>query len=97
MGLALFSATLLALTLVMPESMSLERRKMLAILGAKVDLTPAERGMADWLEVLFGLAPDAGDGSVEWGMAITLAIATLVLFGWAGRTWRRHKRGPLRV
>jgi hypothetical protein len=69
MGLALFSAALLALTLVMP----------------------------DWLEVLFGLAPDAGDGSVEWGMAITLAIATLVLFGWAGRTWRRHTRGPLRV
>jgi uncharacterized membrane protein YccC len=68
-GLALFSATLLALTLVMP----------------------------DWLEVLFGLAPDAGDGSVEWGMAITLAIATLVLFGWAGRTWRRHARRPLRV
>src|ERR1700741_4669958 len=34
------------LTLVMPESMSLERRKMLLILGAKLELTPAERGMA---------------------------------------------------
>jgi cysteine synthase A len=34
------------LTLVMPESMSIERRKMLLILGAKLDLTPAERGMA---------------------------------------------------
>ncbi|WP_374575127.1 cysteine synthase A [Phenylobacterium sp.] len=34
------------LTLVMPESMSMERRKMLALLGAKLDLTPAERGMA---------------------------------------------------
>ncbi|MCR5874096.1 cysteine synthase A [Phenylobacterium sp. J426] len=34
------------LTLVMPESMSMERRKMLVILGAKLELTPAEKGMA---------------------------------------------------
>ena len=34
------------LTLVMPESMSIERRKMLALMGAKLELTPAERGMA---------------------------------------------------
>jgi len=31
--------------LVMPESMSLERRKMLVLLGARLELTPAERGM----------------------------------------------------
>ena len=34
------------LILCMPESMSMERRKMLLILGAKLELTPAERGMA---------------------------------------------------
>ena len=33
------------LILVMPESMSMERRKMLAILGARLELTPAEKGM----------------------------------------------------
>lgn len=33
------------LILVMPESMSIERRKMLALLGAKVVLTPAALGM----------------------------------------------------
>ncbi|WP_138378969.1 cysteine synthase A [Luteithermobacter gelatinilyticus] len=33
------------LTLVMPESMSIERRKMLALLGARLELTPAEKGM----------------------------------------------------
>ncbi len=31
--------------LVMPESMSLERRKMLILLGARLELTPAEKGM----------------------------------------------------
>jgi len=33
------------LTLVMPESMSIERRKMLALLGAELVLTPAAQGM----------------------------------------------------
>ena len=36
----------LNLILVMPESMSIERRKMLLIMGAKLELTPAERGMS---------------------------------------------------
>jgi cysteine synthase A len=36
----------LNLILVMPESMSIERRKMLVLLGARLELTPAERGMA---------------------------------------------------
>jgi cysteine synthase A len=34
------------LILCMPESMSIERRKMLVLLGAQLELTPAERGMA---------------------------------------------------
>jgi cysteine synthase A len=33
------------LILVMPESMSIERRKMLLLLGAKLELTPAAQGM----------------------------------------------------
>ncbi len=33
------------LILVMPESMSIERRKMLALLGAQLELTPAAEGM----------------------------------------------------
>jgi cysteine synthase A len=38
------------LILIMPESMSVERRKMLAILGAQVELTPREKGMHGAIE-----------------------------------------------
>jgi hypothetical protein len=35
--------------------------------------------MPDWLERIFGFEPDGGDGSTEWGWAISLVIATIVL------------------
>ncbi|HEY8213785.1 MAG TPA: cysteine synthase A [Methylocystis sp.] len=50
------------LILVMPESMSLERRKMLALLGAELVLTPASQGMKGALakaNELAGENPDA--------------------------------------
>ncbi|NQV43509.1 MAG: pyridoxal-phosphate dependent enzyme, partial [Rhodospirillales bacterium] len=40
----------LRLILTMPESMSIERRKMLAFLGAELELTPATKGMAGAIE-----------------------------------------------
>ena len=46
----------------------------------------------DWIERIFGLEPDGGDGSVEWGWAIALAVGTLVCFADAGRTWWRTTR-----
>jgi cysteine synthase A len=38
------------LLLTMPESMSIERRKLLKLFGAKIVLTPAERGMTGAVE-----------------------------------------------
>lgn len=38
------------LVLTMPESMSVERRKMLALLGARLELTPAAKGMRGAIE-----------------------------------------------
>lgn len=44
--------------LTMPESMSLERRKLLAALGAELVLTPAEKGMRGAIDAADDLAAD---------------------------------------
>jgi len=50
-GLAFICAAKgIPLTLTMPESMSIERRRLLQILGATIVLTPAERGMGGAIE-----------------------------------------------
>ena len=50
-GLALVAAVKgYKLLLVMPESMSIERRKLMSIYGAEFDLTPREKGMSGAIE-----------------------------------------------
>lgn len=50
-GLAMVSAVKgYSLTLVMPESMSMERRQVMAAYGAKLELTPKEKGMKGAIE-----------------------------------------------
>ena len=34
----------------------------------------------DWLEAAFGIAPDGGDGTTEWGVALVLLVTTVLLF-----------------
>lgn len=43
----------------------------------------------DWIEGIFRIDPDAGNGSVEWLIVGGLLIATLALFSLAGYEWRR--------
>jgi hypothetical protein len=48
--------------------------------------------LPNWMELLFRLAPDAGNGSAEWGFAFLWATTSVLMFGLAGRTWRKHVR-----
>jgi len=52
------------LILTMPESMSLERRKMLLLLGAKLELTPAEKGMTGSIRRAEELKREIGDAII---------------------------------
>lgn len=49
------------LILTMPESMSMERRKMLLLLGAEIDLTPARLGMRGAIARANEIVAEAGD------------------------------------
>ncbi|MEA3548636.1 MAG: cysteine synthase A [Thermodesulfobacteriota bacterium] len=56
-GLACAAAALgLRLILTMPDTMSVERRKLLALLGAEVDLTPGDQGIQGAINRAFELA-----------------------------------------
>jgi hypothetical protein len=46
----------------------------------------------DWMEGLFGSAPDAGDGSAEWALALGWATVSVLMSGFAGRAWRKRVR-----
>jgi len=46
----------------------------------------------DWMEAVVRLAPDAGNGSAEWALALGWAAVSLLMFGFAGRTWGRRMR-----
>jgi hypothetical protein len=43
----------------------------------------------EWIELVFRVDPDRGDGSLEWIIVATLLVATVV-FAWLARAeWRR--------
>ena len=47
----------------------------------------------EWIELVFGLDPDAGNGSLEFGMCVVLCLAAAASW-WLARTeWRRARAG----
>ena len=49
----------------------------------------------DWIEIVFGVSPDGGDGSLERWLVVTLLVVTIVLFVMARNEWRRTRTTAL--
>jgi hypothetical protein len=45
----------------------------------------------NWIEVLFGIDPDHGDGSFEWIIVGGLLVASIALVALTRAEWRRFR------
>lgn len=45
----------------------------------------------DWIEVVFGIDPDAHSGALEWLIIAALLVVTITLFTLASYEWRRTR------
>jgi hypothetical protein len=45
----------------------------------------------DWIEMVFGLDPDQGNGSLEWLIVGALLVVTIALSTLASYEWRRAR------
>jgi len=45
----------------------------------------------DWIERVFGIEPDGGNGSLEWLIVGGLLVATITLFVLARVEWQRSR------
>jgi hypothetical protein len=43
----------------------------------------------EWIEILFEVEPDGGNGTMEWAVVSILAALTLLSVTLVGREWRR--------
>jgi len=48
----------------------------------------------EWIEEVFGVDPDGGDGSLEWLIVVGLAAVVVVLGVGATLEWRRAAAAP---
>jgi tetrahydromethanopterin S-methyltransferase subunit E len=45
----------------------------------------------DWIEIIFNVDPDQGNGLVEWSIVGALLVVTLVLFFLARYEWHKAR------
>jgi hypothetical protein len=46
-----------------------------------------------WIEKFFGIEPDGGSGSLEWGLSLALVAVSITSAFLARREWRRSPAG----
>ena len=47
----------------------------------------------EWIEIVFGVDPDGGNGSLEWLIVVVTAVTAVVCLGYARVEWRRAHLG----
>ncbi len=69
--------------------MSRYLKVLLVLAFANLLLTLATAIWHDWIEIVFGVDPDGGNGVLEWLIAAAFASFSLVFGTLAGIEWRR--------
>lgn len=59
----------------------------LGVIGAILFLITLIR--SDWIELIFKVDPDRGNGSLEWAIVVVLAVAAICAALLARAEWRR--------
>ena len=81
----------------MNESRQQSRRLFLAEIGLATAtglLAIVTLISREWIEIVFGVDPDQGSGSLEWLIVIALAVATVVFGVLARNEWRKPRASP---
>jgi hypothetical protein len=46
----------------------------------------------DWIELVFGVSPDNGNGEIEWSAVVVLGLILIACLALARIEWRRARR-----
>jgi len=49
----------------------------------------------EWIEFVFGVDPDGGNGALEWTIVLVTSAVAVVCLGWARLEWRRARFGEV--
>jgi hypothetical protein len=49
----------------------------------------------EWIEIVFGVDPDGGNGDLEWAIVVITAVTAIVCLGYARVEWRRARVGDV--